>query len=387
MVQQDIAVADGAEHVGLVLQRLGQAGPARRVLQVVAVHAVRDRQQAHQVDRAIHRKHLGILQAELVLQEAGHLLGAVVRDFEPHGIAKMPLRQLALQRIAQVLDFFLVDEQFTVAGDAELIAAAHAHAGKQLADVGMQDGRKEHEAVFAAGNLLWQQDHAGQGPGRLHDGRVRLPAKGVLAFELHGEVQALVEHARKRMRRVQANGGEHRHQFTEEIAADPLALFLRPVRPAQEADPLAVQVRDQHFVEQAVLFRDQLVGAGADKRVDLPHVQSVRAGGRRRLQLDLLLQAGNADFEELVQVAAENTEEAQSLQQRDVLILGLGEHAPLELQLAGLTVQEELLHVGAEVGAGAGEEVLRSAVNVTRGKGEGRGDLKWSCRAFFHDAL
>ena len=67
---------------------------------------------------------------------------AAIGGFQPNRIAGLPLGQLALQGGAQVLDFFFVDLQVGVAGNAELIAADHMHAVEQFVDVGMQDGRR-----------------------------------------------------------------------------------------------------------------------------------------------------------------------------------------------------------------------------------------------------
>ena len=51
---------------------------------------------------------------------------------------------------------------------------------------------------------------------RLHDGGAGGAAEGVLAFQLDGEIQALVEHAREGMGGVEADRGKHRHQLAKE---------------------------------------------------------------------------------------------------------------------------------------------------------------------------
>ena len=56
---------------------------------------------------------------------------AVGGGLEPHRGAVAALRELALERAAQVVDFLLVDEQVAVARDAELVAAEHLHAREQ----------------------------------------------------------------------------------------------------------------------------------------------------------------------------------------------------------------------------------------------------------------
>ena len=65
----------------------------------------------------------------------------------------MALRQLALQRQPQVLNFFLVDEQIGVSRQAELIAPQHFHSRKQFADMRVQNRTEEDEIVFSIRHL------------------------------------------------------------------------------------------------------------------------------------------------------------------------------------------------------------------------------------------
>jgi hypothetical protein len=221
----------------------------RAELHVRAIDPVRHLHQAHQVDRAVDAVEVGRLQFELGEQEFGHRLRAVVGHFQAHGVAEVALRQFALQLGAQVGDFFLVDEQVGVAGGAELVAAEHGHAGEQLADEFVQDGRQEDEAVFAAGQFFRQADDARQHARRLDDGGVGAAPEGVLAFQFDGEVEALVEHAREGVRRVEPDRRQHRHHLAVEVFADPFALRLVPARAAQEADALFGQRRQDHFIQ------------------------------------------------------------------------------------------------------------------------------------------
>ena len=55
---------------------------------------------------------------------------------------------------------------------------------------------------------------------------------------------------------------------------------------------------------------------------------------------ELLLDAGDADLEEFVEVARHDAQEAQAFEQRNGGVGGLGQHAALELQQRELAVQE-----------------------------------------------
>ena len=289
------------------------------------------------------------LEFELFEQEGCHRVGTVVGHLEAHGGAEMALRQLALQRLAQVLGFLLVDEEVGVAGDAELVAARHRHPGEQFADVGVQDRRQEDEAVIAAGDLRRHPDHPWQGARRLNHGSAGIAPEGVTPGQFDREVEALVEYPRERVRGIEADRRQHRHQFAEKVVADPCRLGLVPVGASQEVDALRGQVGNHLAVEDLVLPRDQSM-RGVGYRAKL--LLRGQAVGRklRRSGADLLLEAGDPDLEELVHVAGDDGEEAQALEQRRRGVLGLGEDAALEGEDAEFAVDEGVgagqIHVG-----------------------------------------
>ena len=82
---------------------------------------------------------------------------------------------------------------------------------------------------------------------------------------------------------------------------------------------------------------------------------------RGRAELDLLLQARDADLEELVEVRRDDAEEAQPLEQRHRLVLGLREHAAVEFERLQLAVEEML---GRQT-----SDACRTAFLVLRGHG------------------
>ena len=89
----------------------------------------------------------------------------------------------------------------------QLLELQHFHAGEQFADEGVQHRREKDEGVFAVAQFGRQANDARQHARRLHDGGTGAAAEGILAFEFDGEIQALVEHARKGMRRANILSG------------------------------------------------------------------------------------------------------------------------------------------------------------------------------------
>ena len=228
MVQQDVATADAGENVASLAQVFRNAGQERGKFHVRTVHPVRDLHQADQVDRAIDPVKVDLLQPELGEQEIGDGWGTVVGDFKPYGITKMALGQFPLQFGAQIGDFLFIDEQVGVAGGAELVAAQHAHADKQLVDELVQDGRKKNKSVSTAGKFLRQLDDSRQDARRLDDGDLGAAAEGILAFQFHSKIKTLVEYAREGVRRIESDRGQDRHHFALEKIAYPLPLHIIP---------------------------------------------------------------------------------------------------------------------------------------------------------------
>jgi hypothetical protein len=107
----------------------------------------------------------------------------------------------------------------------------------------------------------------------------------------------------------------------------------------------------------------------ADARQRLMRLQAVGTGLFTG-EGDLLLQAGDADFEELVQVAGEDQQELQPLQQRVGLIQRLFQHADVELQLRQLAVDVQAAVIQAGI-AIAGAAAAATATTGAAGSSSG----------------
>ena len=93
--------------------------------------------------------------------------------------------------------------------------------------------------------------------GRRHGGDRGLAPEGVAAGELDDEIETLVGHLRKRVRGIEADGGQQRPDFALEVVGNPRALSRIERIAAQQADAGVGQRREDRFVEETVLFRHQ----------------------------------------------------------------------------------------------------------------------------------
>ena len=190
-MQQHIAGPQGGERIAAAPQPLGNAGREGRIFQFGAIHQVVQRHQAIHVDRPGNLVQIVRRERKLLQQVGENLIRTVVRGFQAHRIAVAPRGQLTLDRAQQVIDFFLLDEQVAVARDAELVAAAHLHAGEQRRYVGFDNRSQENEV--AAAEFIGQSDQARQRARRLYHGEAAVASKAVFAFHHDREIQTLVE--------------------------------------------------------------------------------------------------------------------------------------------------------------------------------------------------
>ena len=284
-------------------------------------------------------------------------------DLQPHGEPELPLRQFALQRLAQVLHFFLVDPQVGIARDAELRVVHYFATREELMQVRVHDRREQHERVVRSGDFRRHLDHARHQPRRLDDRHGGLAAEGVASGQLDDEVETLIHYLRKRVRRIEPDGGEERPDLMVKIFGDPGPLRGAAVSVVQHADASRLQRGQDLPVENVVHFRDQLLCTLADFNEIGSELLQGRAD-QRRLQAQLFAQARNPDLEELVEVAAYDAQETQPLEQRRGRILGERQHPAVERQDRQLAIDHR------RIGFLAGS---RTRGGRDRGHGRARG--------------
>ena len=99
------------------------------------------------------------------------------------------------------------------------------------------------------------------------------------------------------------------------------------------------QRRHQFVVPERVLRGDQLVHESLDGVECFRRAHAIRAD-IARLAFDLLLDAGDANLEKLVEIRAEDGEEFDPLDQRLRRVLRFFQNAPVELEPAQLAIDE-----------------------------------------------
>ncbi len=203
--------------------------------------------------------------------------------------------------------------------------------------MGVDHRRQEYIVVARAADFFRHLDNPRRQARCRDDRQAGVATKGVDTLEFDDEVQAFVHQQRERVRRVEADRGDDRGDLVTEIAAHPGLELGRPVTATDEADLMFFQLRQQDVVEDRVLTIDVTVDQFTDAGQGLVRLQAV---GARLLpgEGNLLLEASDTNLEELVQVAGEDQQKFQALQQRVGLVQCLFQHADVELQLRQLAV-------------------------------------------------
>ena len=159
----------------------------------------------------------------------------------------------------------------------------------------------------------------------------------------HGEVERQAGDVGERVRRVDGQRGEHR----EDLGLG----STRPSRPRSSSSrasqrrmwmPSRLERRRDVVAEAAGVPVDELADALGQRGEHVARRQAV-GGGDLQAHVGPPLQPGDAHHVELVEVAGEDREELQPLQQRLRRVLGQGEHARVERQPGQLAVAEPVV--------------------------------------------
>ena len=144
------------------------------------------------------------------------------------------------------------------------------------------------------------------------------------------------------MARVDGQRGQDRVDLVEEALAQRVVV-LGDLVVIDDLDALGRE-GGADVAEDRGMVGDQLQDASPGGDELLHRRPSIRSPGDRA-GFDLLAQPGDADLEELVEVAGEDGQELRALEQRIPLIAGLVEDARVELQPRQLTVEERQLRL------------------------------------------
>ena len=303
MVDEHVLLADGLPDVlrlarGKLDRRLRHEG---LVAQRIVAAEVGERREEGAAERPVNRVDVELVELELLLERLARLLRARFGDLEAHGRALAPLLEGFLDFEQQVVDV-LADVEVGVARDTERRRLEDLVAGEEALGEVAQDVLKV-EVVL---ELRYLDEAAEDGYRHGQDGEADFPVLG--ALEVDGEVEALARQEGEGVRRVDA----HRRDDGEDLALEefrqPELLLGVEVCGLDEVDAVLFELGERRL-EAAVDVVHLLVGDAADGvhlalRCQSADVVVLDAA------LDEVLESGDADHEELIEVGAADGDEA-----------------------------------------------------------------------------
>ncbi len=142
------------------------------------------------------------------------------------------------------------------------------------------------------------------------------------------------------MRWIHRHGREQRVKLTfTVIVCEGQSLCVEFID-LQYANLLLGQGRPQTLVPTGILFVDKFVGGMVDKLALLRHGQTVESAGVIAV-FELLEQAPDTDFKELIEVAGGDRQKLHPLEERIGQVTGFLKNTPVELQPRFLAVEKK----------------------------------------------
>src|SRR6266851_935592 len=219
-----------------------------------------------------------------------------------------------------------------VARDPEWMMRDHVHAGEERLQVERYDVLERDES-----GVVSKRDEARQHRRHLDAGEAMLPTLRIP--DRNRKVEREVGDVRERMARVYGQRRQHWEDLLPEDRVELRQLLLAHLVAANNGDARSAEGRDDARVVEPGLPLDESFDPAADGLQLLQRLYSGRGRHRDGCQ-HLLLEAGDADLEEVVQVLAEDGEEPHPLEQGQIGVLGHGQDALVEVQPGQLPVQE-----------------------------------------------
>ena len=340
MMQQHVLLPHHVEDVRVRRQRRIARRLEDAVLEIRKRVVRHERREVRHRERTVDAVEIRLAEIEIGEELLAEIARAICFHFEANGVAAARPSQLLLDAAEEIIRFFFVDVEIAVSRHAKGVHAIEDQAGKQVGDVVFNQRRQVDVfprlvIAFAPRHL----DQSRQHPRHLHDRVERLAS--LLGPRADEQVVALVQQLRERMTRVDRERREHRENFLLEKTSRPGRALRVQLRDFVDADAVLREQRHQFVTPERVLSRDHLVRGSLDRVEGVGRRQSIRSDVTR-FALDLLLDAGDADLEKLIEIRADDGEELDPLDQRLRRVLRFLEDAAVELEPAQLAIDEIL---------------------------------------------
>ena len=325
--------------------RASSRGDERAIFQIGARRLVVEMEEAREIDRAVGAEDLPGREMEIRCEAIDDFLVGARFDFEAHRGTFAAAVKLLVDRLEEAARFLFGEIEIAVARNAE------GRGGKDFVAVIETLGERVDYVVkenVLDGAFLRRNQHQPRQCARDGDDTdVRLLGAAALALQKKREAERLIEDVRKRMRGIDRDRREQRRDGLYEKLFDVLAGCGPKLFEIAHVDRFVRQRGNEFFAPASVLFRHELVNSLHQLGENFFLRAAVGAGVAISL-LDLLQEAGEANFDELVEIARGDGQEFHALEERIRGIARFFEHALVELQPREVAIQRTARGRGCE---------------------------------------
>jgi hypothetical protein len=257
-------------------------------------------------------------------------------EFETNGGSSISLLEFFLDREEEVVGFLFVDIELAVSGDPGGPCTMDFHARENLGDE-VADQFREKDELPWVGAFSREGNQAGNATRNLDKG----VAGGFLVagFRVKNDkVDRFIEKLGKGVTGVYGEWGKDGENIALELFASPGDLGFVQLLNRAEVNALLGKGGEECFVKELVLVSNHAEDPCADGGENFGGAETIRTMNITSV-VDELFEGGDADFEELVQVRTNDSEEFESFEKGLGRVLGLFENALIKLQPTEFTIQ------------------------------------------------
>ncbi len=256
----------------------------------------------------------------------------VALHLETRGATKTAAAQFHLDGGEQVFGVFVLERKVGIARDPEARDLRDFHAREQPVEVSFDQVFEEDEVV-----RVGHRDEAGEVARNLQAGKTLVTRLGVAYHD--GKIQREVGDVRERMRRIDGERRENRKDATLKVGGEQFFGALADLVPTHDANSGASQCREELAMQQSFLRDDERLHA-LRHRIALLARRHAVGTALGDFGCDLVLECGDPNLVELIEVRRADREELEPLQERHVRSRGERQHTLVEVEPAQFAVDE-----------------------------------------------
>ena len=329
VMNEDVALADDGEEIIGTAKAGGDGGDERFIAEFWGVIAFTDCHEAHGVERAIDQVEVIFLEVESFEEELGDFGGASVIEFEANGVAFPAIMEFVFDRFEEVTGVGFVDVELAISGDAEVPETENFCSWKEIGEV-MADELAEVDKIASIA-IAGEANEAGEDARDLDNGEASIGVTVAFDFELDDDIEGFVEELGEGVGGIDAEWGEDWADIGAVIGFEPGAIVGVKVGIVEDVNVIFGESGEEIIAPAAVSVFDHGADSAVDGAVDFAGGFAIDAPFDD-LAFDLLFEAGDADFEKLIEIGVGNREEFDAFEEGVGGVEGFVENALIEFE-------------------------------------------------------